>query len=270
MAAVEDYQAWRDEALAASWARFSNADIDGKDVLDFGCGNGPLSLFLAATRRAKSITGVDLYSDAIGRAQAALSRIDPAPTTQVAFLIGSEERMPVSDESADTLLAFDCMEHVMDPAAILAEWARVLRPGGKALIEWFPFAGPHGPHMDSGIPIPWAHYIFGERALFETYEMLYDHPDFKPRHWDLDAHGNKLPNKWRQWRSFAEQGYVNELKVREFRRMARAAGFSFERFERHGVLSNKPRIAPFTRALTHLPVLGELVTSHVLVELRRN
>jgi SAM-dependent methyltransferase len=270
MAAMTDYQAYRDASLATSWARFSDTDVNGRDVLDFGCGNGPLSLFLATTRQPRSMTGVDLYPDAIARAAASLATIDPAPAMPVRFLVGGQEGMPVPDQSADTLLAFDCLEHVMDPAAILTEWHRVLRPGGKALIEWFPYAGPHGPHMDALIPIPWAHHLFGQRAMFETCEALYDDPAFQPRHWDRDEMGAKLPNKWRQWRSFAEQGYINELSTRDFRRMARQLGFSFARFERHGVMSNKAGIAPVTRALAHVPVLGELITSHVIVELRRD
>jgi len=56
----------------------------------------------------------------------------------------------------DTLLAFDCLEHVMSPLPILQDWYRVLRPGGRCLIEWFPYKGPWGPHMESLIPIPWA------------------------------------------------------------------------------------------------------------------
>ena len=268
--ALDDYKAYRDDSLTTSWRRFSDADVNGRDVLDFGCGNGPLSLFLAATRTPRSITGVDLYADAIGHAEAALAAMDTAPAMPVRFLTGTAERIPVEDASADTLLAFDCMEHVMDPAAILAEWHRVLRPGGKALIEWYPYAGPHGPHMDSFIPIPWAHHLFGERAMFETCEALYDDPAFRPRHWDLDDAGAKLPNKWRQWRSFAEQGYINQLSTRDFRRMAKDAGFSFARYERHGVLSNKPGIAPATRALCALPLVRDYITSHVIVELRRD
>lgn len=267
---ADEYADWRNASLSASWSRFSDADIDGRDVLDFGCGAGPLTLFLATTRKPRSITGVDLYARDIDRAKAALARIDPAPAAPVRFLLGDAERIPVDDASADTLLAFDCLEHVMEPERILAEWRRVLRPGGRALIEWFPYSGPHGPHMDALIPIPWAHYIFGQRAMFEACEALYDDPAFRPRHWDLDASGAKLPNKWRQWRSFAEQGYINELSARAFHRMAREAGFRFTRFERHGVLSNKPALAPLTRAAAHLPVVGQFITSHVLIEMQRS
>ncbi len=266
---ADDYAGWRDASLSASWARFSDAHVNGRDVIDFGCGAGPLSLFLAATRSPRSITGVDLYARDIERAGEALARMTPAPAMPVRFLLGDPARIPADDASADTLLAFDCLEHVMEPAAILAEWHRVLRPGGRVLIEWFPYAGPYGPHMNSLIPIPWAQYLFGQRAMFEAAEALYDSPDYQPRHWDLDADGTKLPNKWRQWRSFAEQAYINELSERDFRRMARDAGFRFTRFERHGVLSNNPVAAPFSRIAAHLPGVGPFITSHVLVEMQK-
>ncbi len=269
MAKVDSYQEWRNSGLATSWSRFSDSDIDGRDVLDFGCGNGPLTLFLAATRKPRSIVGVDLYADAIARAEAALAAMVPPPAAPVAFRTASADRMPVDDDSADTILAFDCLEHVMEPEAVLAEWARVLRPGGKVLIEWFPFAGPHGPHMDSLIPLPWAHHIFGQRALFETCQHLYDDAAFQPRHWDLDADGNKLPNKWRQWRSFAAQGYVNELTTSAFRQMVARNNLEFVRFERFGLLSNRPGLERFTRIAANLPGLGEYFTSHVIIELRK-
>ena len=267
-AAIAEYQAWRDSTLAASWSRFSNADINGRDVIDFGCGNGPLSLYLAETLRPKSLTGVDLYADAIDRARVALATM--SPTMPVQFLVGDANEIPAPDQSFDTLLAFDCLEHVMEPEVILADWHRVLRTGGKALIEWFPYQGPWGPHLESLIPIPWAHFLFGQRAMFEAAEALYDDPAFQPRHWDLDPSGNKLPNKWRQWRSFAEQGYINELSTTAFRRMVAKLGFSIVRYERHGILSNVRAIAPITRALSHIPLIGDYLTSHVLVELRRD
>ena len=123
--------------------------------------------------------------------------------------------------------------------------------------------------MEALVPIPWAHIIFGQRAMFEAAEKLYDDPEFQPRHWDLDDQGNKLPNKWRQWRSFAEQSYVNELSTGDFRHMVKAAGFSVARYDRFGLYSSRPRSAPLTRALSGLPLIGEYFTSHVVIELKR-
>ena len=41
------YGDWRHDSLSRSWAAFPDSHIDGKTVLDFGCGDGELSFFLA-------------------------------------------------------------------------------------------------------------------------------------------------------------------------------------------------------------------------------
>lgn len=258
----DNYQAWRSDSLSASWRSFSDADIRGKDVLDFGCGTGELSFYLAERAPPRSIIGVDLSVEAIARAQA-VGRPFPCP---IEFRVGTPETIPVPSGSIDTLVAFDCLEHVMEPRAIFREWARVLRPGGKCLIEWFPYRGPWGPHMESLIPIPWAHIIFGQRAMFRAAERLYDHPKFVPRHWDLDANGAKRPNKWRAWSSFEEQGYINELGLGDFRSFVRQSGLEVQRLEVRSFSGSLLR-----RGLGHLlmktPIIGEYFMSYTVVEL---
>jgi SAM-dependent methyltransferase len=49
--------------------------------------------------------------------------------------------LPFRDSSCDTLLAVEVLEHVPDPTRCAAEFARVLRPGGKLLIT-VPFSAP--------------------------------------------------------------------------------------------------------------------------------
>lgn len=262
------YGDWRRASLSRSWSAFCDSHVTGNDVLDFGCGDGPLSLFLAVEKRPRRMLGVDILPAAIERARDTLAGAPVPPEVRVEFALGSTDALPVPDASFDTLLAFDCLEHVMSPGEILREWYRVLRPGGRCLIEWFPYKGPWGPHMEALIPIPWAHVIFGERAMFRTAEMIYDLPDFVPRHWDLDEHGNKLPNKWRAWSSFREQGYINQLDLPTFRRIAQGAGFHVARVERHSFTGSAPRRFA-GHALMHMPFVGEYFVSRVLIELLR-
>jgi SAM-dependent methyltransferase len=160
------------------------------------------------------------------------------------------------------------MEHVMEPGEVLQEWRRVLVPGGRYLLEWFPYKGPWGPQMESLIPVPWAHVVFGERAMLEAAAQIYDHPAFVPRHWDLDDRGRKMPNKWRAWRSFKEQGYINKLGIPEFRRLAESAGFAIDRLELHSFDGGALRRA-IGGALMHLPLIGEYFVSYSVIELRR-
>jgi len=263
------YQDWRSSSLSKSWSAFSDAYISEKDILDFGCGDGSLSIFLAKEKRPRQVLGVEICATDFELAKSALVRNPPPKSVDVEFLFGSTDSIPASDKSFDTLLAFDCLEHVMSPGPILQEWYRVLRPGGRCLIEWYPFKGPWGPHMEALVPIPWAHVIFGERAMFRTAEMIYDLPEFVPRHWDLDEHGNKLPNKWRAWSSFKEQGFINEVDIREFEIIARDSGFDMVRLERHSFSGSVFRQA-VGRMLMSIPVLGEYFVSYVIIELVRH
>lgn len=262
------YQDWRRTHLAASWSAFAACDLRGKQVLDFGCGDGPLSLYLAHHHSPARIIGVDLDPIAVGRARAALAQRPGPPEVMVDFRQGAVDRIPLEDGSVDVVVAFDCLEHVMDPPSILREWRRVLRPGGRCLLEWFPYKGPWGPHMESLIPVPWAHVLFGQRAMFRAAERIYDLPEFVPRHWDLDAEGRKRPNKWRQWSSFKQQGYINELDVASLRRMVPQAGLQIARLERRSFSGSAMR-RTLGKALMAMPVVGEYFVSYTCIELVR-
>ena len=252
------YDHWRHDSLQSSWDAFDDHWITDRDVLDFGCGDGQLSHFLMA-KAPRSMTGVDLNSDAIERAS-------QEAVPHLSFLVGDADRIPCDDASMDTILAFDCMEHVMQPGEILREWHRVLRPGGRCLIEWFPFDGPWGPHMESLIPVPWAHYLFGEKAMFEAAAAIYDHANFVPRHWDLDESGNKKPNKWKQWSTFAEQAYVNELDVKTFEDLATGAGFNIDRLQRRSFAGPKWRQ---TIGKVLMSTIGEAFVMSAVIELEK-
>jgi len=186
----------------------------------------------------------------------------------VGFVAGDATGLPLADESIDLITAFDCMEHVMTPGANLKDWARVLRPGGRVLIEWFPFKGPWGPHMEALVPVPWAHLLFGERAMFRAAAAIYDTPDFVPRHWDLLPGGGKKPNKWTRWESFADQAYVNQLDIATFRKLVAAAGLKIDRLDRSGF--GRSGINKLVgAALMALPGLGEYVTSFAVIALEK-
>lgn len=262
------YSDWRRDALSKSWAAFSDTDVAGRDVLDFGCGAGQLSLFLAEAKSPRRIIGVDISASAIERAKVSLASARIPAGVEVNFALGFTDALPFPDSSFDTLLAFDCLEHVMSPGPIVREWYRVMRPGGRCLIEWFPYKGPWGPHMESLVPIPWAHVIFGERAMFRAAEAIYDLPEFEPRHWDLDEGGRKKPNKWRAWSSFREQGYINKLDVADFRDLAICANFEIVRFELHGFGGSSARKS-LSGALMRMSVVGQYFISYVLIELQR-
>jgi SAM-dependent methyltransferase len=58
--------------------------------------------------------------------------IEPGPTADV---VGVAERLPVRDASCDGLILMAVLEHVADEQETLTEAARVLRPGGRLLVD---------------------------------------------------------------------------------------------------------------------------------------
>lgn len=59
----------------------------------------------------------------------------------VAFLRGDALNLPFEDGSVDAVVMLDIVEHIADPAAVLAEARRVLRPGGSLVVS-VPHRGP--------------------------------------------------------------------------------------------------------------------------------
>jgi SAM-dependent methyltransferase len=93
-------------------------------VLDVGTGTGT-NLRMLRGLRYSVVEGLDFSDDAIR--WCASKGLGPVR-------LGSVEDMPFEDRSFDLVLATDIIEHVDDDRLALAEIARVLAPGGTALI----------------------------------------------------------------------------------------------------------------------------------------
>jgi SAM-dependent methyltransferase len=107
--------------------RFAEQYTRGQRVLDFGCGSGYGSAEIAET--AARVVGVDVSDDAIVYAREHFVR------DNLAFqCIDPEGALPFADGSFDTVLSFQVIEHVPDPARYLSEIRRVLVPGGRLVL----------------------------------------------------------------------------------------------------------------------------------------
>jgi SAM-dependent methyltransferase len=102
--------------------------VAGRDVLDFGCGMGRASRELA--RRGARVTGLDVSPGMIADAQRRGS--------DVRYLVGNGRDLPaLADQSFDLVLAADSFPYLVASgllAAHLAEFVRVLRPGGGLIV----------------------------------------------------------------------------------------------------------------------------------------
>jgi SAM-dependent methyltransferase len=85
---------------------------------------------------ARRVTAVDLHAASVVSARAALADLAARPGVEVEVLEADAAALPVDDASADLLVSFHALHHADDWRAVLAEAARVVRPGGQlALTE---------------------------------------------------------------------------------------------------------------------------------------
>lgn len=103
-------------------------DVNGRHVLDYGCGAGATSAELA--RRGAHVTGFDISHRRLGDARAAL--LKTMPGQRIDLLQSSAEQLPFADSAFDAILGKQILHHLQLDIAT-AELARVLKPGGRAV-----------------------------------------------------------------------------------------------------------------------------------------
>ena len=135
-----------------------NPPPDGALVLDVGCGTGEIIARLARKFPNVSFTGVDLEEAHLDRARAKCARFGE----RVYFQREDALHLSFTDAQFDLAISRHVLQAVPDAARVLAEMARVLRPGGRL-------------HL-----------------IAEDYGMLWCHPT------DLDSDGfwQRIPNRY--------------------------------------------------------------------------
>jgi SAM-dependent methyltransferase len=99
----------------------------GAVTLDVGCGDGSYALELHR-RFGFQVTGIDPVPRQLERARAAAGKNGPV------FLPGTAEAIPATPGTFDLVWCRDVLVHSPDLARAYAEFRRVLRPGGRALV----------------------------------------------------------------------------------------------------------------------------------------
>jgi ubiquinone/menaquinone biosynthesis C-methylase UbiE len=103
------------QAATGSW--------DGKVVIDIGCGPG--NLYATVGGSPKVLIGVDISPGALKMAE----HIGYTP------LLADAHHLPLADQCADLVVANATIHHCDDMAIVLAEAARVLKPGGLLVTD---------------------------------------------------------------------------------------------------------------------------------------
>jgi ubiquinone/menaquinone biosynthesis C-methylase UbiE len=162
----------------------------GLRVLDAGCGRG--EVLLACARAGAEVAGIDYSSDAVEISRETLAEFPGAD-----LRVGSVTELPWSDSSFDRIEFSDVIEHLDPPQTVptLAEFRRVLRPGGFLLVHTAPNRNFHR----YGWP------------LSRPFVRLLGH--------------REIADKVDRWFELCDVYHPNEQTLRTLRRSVRDAGF---------------------------------------------
>ena len=108
----------------------SHAQLADKKVLDIGCGGGILTESMA--KLGAQAKGIDLSSKALGVAD--LHSLESGVTVSYEE-IAAEALAAREPASYDVVTCMEMLEHVPDPAAIVAACMQLVKPGGKVFFS---------------------------------------------------------------------------------------------------------------------------------------
>jgi cyclopropane fatty-acyl-phospholipid synthase-like methyltransferase len=103
----------------------------GKVLLDVGCGAGGPALRIASITGC-SVVGIDIHEHAIATANSLASQRGVAGRAEFRTT-DATARLPFCDACFDAITCIDAINHFADRPQVIAEWARLLKPGGLLL-----------------------------------------------------------------------------------------------------------------------------------------
>lgn len=145
----------------------SNFDLKGKDILDFGCGMGHMSIWFARELQA-NVFGVDIDENHIAVAKEFHKKY---PTPNVSFSLKNIIADPI-DRQFDFIFLNDVIEHIhfnwiQNVLDILI--LKNLKTNGIIFFSYPPWEGPHASHLQPITKIPWVQFL-PRKFIFQLLE----------------------------------------------------------------------------------------------------
>lgn len=144
---------------------------NGERVLDIGCGDGTIDVYLQNNLGVK-VVGIDISKGAVEKAK------QKGVEAKVA---SAEEKLPFKNHEFDAVFWGDNIEHLIDPEFTGREIKRVLKPGGKLILStpnygywryrlYFLLHGGLADTEWTGLkPWSWSHLRFFNKELMEEF-----------------------------------------------------------------------------------------------------
>ncbi len=217
-----------------------------KVVLDVGCGAAGKTMYYAS-QGVKKIYGMDIVEHYKADAEQLADQLGYRDVFE--FVTGDAAHTDFEDNTFDTIIMNDAMEHVARPDLVLQEVRRVLKPGGRLYVNFPPYYHPFGAHLSDLISIPWVHMFFRERTLVEAYkELCSTVPDGDER----IAFRISENEKGEEYFS-----YINHMTIRWFQKIKRDCGLN-------PVYYREVPLRRYFAPLAHIPLVKECFVKMVV------
>lgn len=146
-------------------------NLDGKRIMDFGCGMGGMTLWYAKNWDCE-VFGTDIDGHHIEVA----NRIkEKYRLSNVVFSQQNVIEQPL-DEKFDYIFLNDVVEHIsldyLDN--IFAQLKKALKPDGRIFISYPPWKSPYASHLNHVIKIPWCQFL--PKKMLDTLIEKHNHP----------------------------------------------------------------------------------------------
>ncbi|UCH84528.1 MAG: methyltransferase domain-containing protein, partial [Candidatus Latescibacterota bacterium] len=213
------------------------------------------------TARRKTLKAPDTASEGGGSKHPTTRRnTTKAPDSEKwfrwGFTVADAARLPFSDESFDTVVANDAMEHFAKPGAAVSEMVRVTKKGGAIWLFFTPHYSPLGSHLYDYVYTPWCHLIFRRRDLEGAIRNVLEERMPEDSEANID---NKLERIMASY-----DNDLNHMSIGWFHRIIKSHRELKIAFE-----ERKPAKFQILKPLTRVPLAKELVTGTVACRLER-
>ena len=219
------------------WQRLGGMPpLEGKSVLDIGCGWGRLcaDIALAGARR---VVGIDIEHSYIDFDIQYVLKEHPQLAGKLEFHCLSLEQWS-TDEQFDIIVSKDAFEHIMDLLLMMREIMQHLKPGGRVYIGFGPlWRSPYGDHKETLSITPWGHLLKSDEKIIRILSR----------------------DRRREVKSISELG-MNRHTLAEYRQIILDAGFSVVQFRTN---QNPKPAARILNLISKFPFLKEYFTFNV-------
>lgn len=140
------------------------APSDTAAILEIGCGDGATGALALSEGKCGRYVGVELFEDMALRARTRLSEV----------VIGDVERidLPFAPASFDVLIASEVLEHLVDPSAVLARLAPLMRPGARVFAS-----SPCLAHWSNIVNLVQGRFDYQETGMMDRTHVRWFTPD---------------------------------------------------------------------------------------------